>query len=391
MRRFLPDTRGLPRAFWFLWAGTFVNRLGGFVAPFLAIYLTSVRGLSVQRAGLVVSLVGLGAIASGPVGGTLADRLGRRPTLALATLLGGGGMLALGFVRSAALIAPTALFLGFANDLYRPTVAAIVADVVPQEDRARAYGLLYWVVNLGFSISLFAAGFLANRSFMLLFVGDAATTFLFGAIVFVNVPETRPPHDARERARSGGYLAPYGDGLFVAFAALSMIVAIIFFQAHMTLPVDMRGHGVSNAQFGALMALNGVLIVLLQPFMGPFVQRFPWGRVLAAAALLTGFGFALSGLTGGSIAVYALSVTIWTMGEIVMAPATPAVIADFSPASLRGAYQGAFQLAWGGAAFLAPTLGSYLLGRFGPATLWTACAIAGVVSATGFVMVVRRT
>jgi MFS family permease len=87
MRRFLPDTRGLPRAFWFLWAGTFVNRLGGFVAPFLAIYLTSVRGLSVQRAGLVVSLVGLGAIASGPVGGTLADRLGRRPTLALATLL----------------------------------------------------------------------------------------------------------------------------------------------------------------------------------------------------------------------------------------------------------------------------------------------------------------
>jgi hypothetical protein len=40
-RRLLPDFRGLPRPFWVLFVGTLVNRVGGFVLVFLAIYLTA--------------------------------------------------------------------------------------------------------------------------------------------------------------------------------------------------------------------------------------------------------------------------------------------------------------------------------------------------------------
>jgi len=41
--------------------------LGGFVMPLLALYLTGERGLSVEQAGLVVSLYGAGALLSGPL------------------------------------------------------------------------------------------------------------------------------------------------------------------------------------------------------------------------------------------------------------------------------------------------------------------------------------
>ena len=57
MRRLLPDFRDLPRAFWLLWAGGLINRLGTFVQPFLSLYLSSQRGLSIETSGAVVSLV----------------------------------------------------------------------------------------------------------------------------------------------------------------------------------------------------------------------------------------------------------------------------------------------------------------------------------------------
>ena len=47
------DVRGLPRTYWILWTGALINRLGGFVMPLLALYLTGERGLSVEQAGLV--------------------------------------------------------------------------------------------------------------------------------------------------------------------------------------------------------------------------------------------------------------------------------------------------------------------------------------------------
>ena len=84
----MPDVRravretvsGLPRTFWWLWTSTLVNRLGGFVVTFLALYLTRDQGYSATYAGLVASLYGLGGALGAVVGGVLTDRVGRRST-----------------------------------------------------------------------------------------------------------------------------------------------------------------------------------------------------------------------------------------------------------------------------------------------------------------------
>src|SRR5258706_6819435 len=118
-----PSTiRGLPRAFWYVWLGALVNRLGSFVVPFLAIYLTEQRHLSVERAGLTVSLYGLGSFAAGPVGGLLADRLGRRASLGLATCGGAAAMLQIGLARAPAHVYPAALLLGLCRDAVPPRI-----------------------------------------------------------------------------------------------------------------------------------------------------------------------------------------------------------------------------------------------------------------------------
>ncbi|RQX27405.1 MFS transporter, partial [Micromonospora chalcea] len=100
VRGWFQDTAGgLPRTFWYLWAGTLINRLGSFVLIFLAIYLTQERGFSAAQAGLVIGLWGAGGAVGTTIGGTLTDRWGRRPTLLVAHVGAAGMMIALGLAR----------------------------------------------------------------------------------------------------------------------------------------------------------------------------------------------------------------------------------------------------------------------------------------------------
>jgi MFS family permease len=374
------DVRGLPKAYWILWTGALINRLGGFVMPLLALYLTGERHLSVEQAGLVVSVYGAGALISGPVGGFFADRAGRRPTLLAGLVLGALAMLHLAFARTAAHIAAAAFLLGLLGEMYRPVISAAIADVVPSGDRPRAYGILYWAVNLGFAVGSALGGALSRYGWYLLFVGDAATTLAYAGIVWLRIPETRPAELRHEKPQP--LWAPLRDRPFVAFCVLIMLVGSLFNQAFVTLPIDVRDHGLTPAAYGSLIALNGVLIFLLQPLVSRALSPVPRHRVLAASAALVGAGFGMTALVR-TLPGYVLSIAVWTLGEIAMAGIGPAVAADAAPPAQRGAYQGLFHMSFGAAALIAPALGSFVLGRFGPAALWTACLATGLVSAAG--------
>jgi MFS family permease len=374
------DLRGLPRVYWILWTGALINRLGGFVMPLLALYLTGERGLPIPEVGFIIALLGAGTLCAGPAGGFLADHIGRRRTLVFALASGALAMLHLAFARAPAHIAAAAFLLGLFGDMYRPAVSAAISDLVAPEERVRAYGLLYWAVNFGFAVGAALGGLLSKHGWYLLFVGDAATTLIYAAIVWLRVPETQPQRHEHEVRPP--LWAPLADRRFMIFVLLVTLVWMLFLQSFTTLPVDMRDHGVSPAGYGALIALNGLLIVLLQPFVSRVLGRFPRYRVLAGGAVLVGVGFGMTAIMR-SIPGYALSIAVWSLGEIVMAGIGPAVTADAAPPGLRGAYQGVFQSGMGAAALLAPSLGSLVMAHFGSAALWTACAAIGFVSAAG--------
>jgi MFS family permease len=384
--RWIPATQGLPRAFWLLWWGQLINRAGGFIHPFLTIYLVGPRHVPLQRAGAIMGLVGLGAIGAGPVSGTLSDLLGRKKALGIATGLGAGAMLALGLARTDTSIAIAASAVGFCGEMYRAPCQAMVADVVPAEDRARAFGILYWGVNIGFAIASAVAGFIATVSYTALFVGDAATTLLMGVIVLAGVHETRPAN--REKAPAFHFLKPYGDRTFLGFIVVSSLITMVFSQVGSTLPMELQARGISPRTYGLLLALNGVLIGLLQPFAGTFTRRTPPARVLSVAALVIAVGFVLNDLARGAVSIYALSICVWTMGEIAMAGLTPAIVSEVAPPHLRGSYQGALQLAFAASLAVAPVAGSALLSHFGSSGLWRACGLTGLVASGGFLIFV---
>jgi len=380
-------TAGLPRTFWVLWCGLFINRAGTFVMPFLALYLSQGRGFPVATAGAVVSIYGLGAAVASPLGGWLADHVGRRATMVAALSLGGLSMIALGFAHDLALIAPLTFVAAVLGESYRPAMQAAVADLIPPHDRLRAFGMVYWVINLGFSVGLLLAGAIASRSYLWLFLGDGLTSLAFAFLVWRLVPETRPaPSAHEEQAPSQGFassfLAPYRDRPFLLFVLLSVLVLLVFMQHLAAVPLEMSARGVSNAWLGFVLALNGIVIVLVQPFLAPWLGRFDRSRVLAAGAVLVGAGFGLNALATGP-ATFALSVVVWTVGEILVLPTGNALVADIARPSMRGRYQGAYGLSFGLAAFGAPLIGTAVLQQWGSAALWAGCLVAGLAVAAG--------
>jgi MFS family permease len=373
---------GLPRTYWTLWAGMLLNRLGGTIFFLLGLYLTRDRGLRAEVAGLIISLYAAGGLVAGPVGGALADRVGRRATLLAGTACAGTLMLALGLARSTAAIAVLAPFVGFCTIACVAPLQAAVADVVPPAHRGRAYGLLYWAVNLGFATASAFGGALAERHFGLLFVIDALTTFGYGAVVFFAVPETRPAA-ARDAAQAGSLarlVVPFRDRAFVKFVVIQALLLLAFSQVIVTLPLDMRAHGLGLTHIGWLLGLTGVYIVLAQPLALRWVRGFDHVQWLVAGCVLTGLGLGATAFAGGAL-VYALSSFVWTLGEVGFSTAAPALVAELAPVARRGAYQGTYQLAWGTASMLGPTLGTFVLARFGAHALWGGCLATCLVAA----------
>jgi len=378
---------GMPRPFWFLWAGMLVTRAGNFVLPFLALYLTQELHLSLRQAGLAIGLFGAGGTLANVVGGYLSDHIGRRATLVTALGLGGLGMIALGAVHRLELLLPGIFLVALVTEMYRPAMQAAVSDLVAPQDRVRAFGLVYWVINVGFAIGLTLGGWMAQRSFAWLFIGDGATTLVFAVLIGLGVPETRPPRIARPAHQApprpwAEFFAPYRDGRFMLFVALSFLFGLVFMQNATTLALDMVAHGVSKAGYGTVLALNGIVIVLVQPFLGPSLARRSRSRVMAAGSALVGLGFGLNAVVH-TTAQYAAAVVIWTIGEMGVLPVANALVADLAPVERRGRYQGAYGSSFALAVCVAPAIGMTALGMLGSTGLWLCCLATGLILAAG--------
>jgi MFS family permease len=377
--RFATLTADLPATYWFIWFGILINRLGSFVIPFLTLYLTSQRSISVSQAALTVSLFGAGSFLAQLAGGELADRLGRRPVLLMSLFIAPVAMILLGLMRSLPLIALFTFILGFFTDLYRPAQAAAVADLVPPSARTRAFGYQNWAVNLGFSLAPILAGFMARYNYFLLFLGDALTTFLFGLIVLARVPETRPAQvghavqvSLKERMRQ-----VRREPLLLIFSFITLFVGIIYMQGYVTLPLDMQAHALTPADYGLAIAVNGILIVALSIQVSHAASNWPRFRAMAAAVFLLGIGFGLNMFAVELLPFYFFTVAIWTLGEITAGAVAPALIADLSPLELRGLYQGIFGSAWGLSFLIGPILGGWAYEHIGPQGLWLSCFVLG--------------
>jgi MFS family permease len=380
------NLRALPREAWILYAGTFVNRFGSFVATFLVLYLRS-KGYAPIEAGGAAGAYGAGSLAAATVGGYLADRLGRRNTIVLSMFSVAAAMLGLSQAGSLPAIVALTAAIGFTGELYRPAAQALLGDLVPAERRVAAFAAYRLAVNAGFAFGPAVAGFLADRSFFLLFLGDAATSIVFGVIALVALPHGTRSRRSEER-RGEAFRTILADRAFLLFCLATLVAALVYMQIFAALPLHVRDSGLSNVAFGWLISLNGLVIVLVELPLVAFTQRLPARPVMALGNLLVAVGF---GLTAFSHDVLPLvgTVLVWTFGEMVGAPVANAYVQSFAPPHLRGRYSGTWGLTNAIGLILAPVGGTALY-QWSPGALWAACAVLGTVAAALILLGPRR-
>jgi len=363
--------RELPSTVRILVAGTFINKTGSFIIPFLTIVLKREFHLTSGQVGALVMAYGAGSLVSVLAGGVTTDRLGRRATLLLSLFGSGALAILMGFAPSLRVFATLLILFGFVADLYRPAATSIIADLLPSAQRAVGFAAMRMAINLGFAVGMTLGGLLADWSWRLLFIGDGVTTALFGTLVYFFIPETRP---AAAPPAAGSSLpaaaSPWRDTVFLQAMGVSFAFALIFFSHITALPLTMTVNaGYPARVYGVLIGTNGLLIALFEMSVVHRLRDRRRLRVAALGAALTGVGFGLSGVFL-HWAWFLATVVVWTAGEILSSPFKMAFVSDWAPPAQRGRYLSLYQATWSVAMALNPVLFLPLQSRLGDRAFW---------------------
>ena len=377
--------RGFPRPVWFLFLGTFINRFGTFVIPFLTLHLTRL-GYSVSASALALSAYGAGHLIASAVGGHLADTIGRRRTIVISMIANAGGMLLLSQAEHLWLLVTLAFLTGLTGEFYRPASGALLADLVPADQRVIGFAAYRFAINAGWTFGPAVAGFLARHAYLWLFLGDALTSLAYGLIAFAFLPrDTRAAsagwgfvrstaQSLKETARTALADPRFGQLVLATFA-----VALVFLQMLSALGLEIKAAGCSDQVYGLVLAVNGALIVLFEIPLSGFTQRLPMRPVIAVGFACIGAGAGLYAWAG-SPWEYALGMAVSTLGEMLSMPVALAYLTRLAPEHMRGRYLGVYGLTWAGALACGPSLGMALF-AWKPAALWLSCAALGLIAA----------
>jgi len=373
------NIRAMPSTAWVLFAGSFVNRLGTFVLPFITLYLTSERGYTAPQAGIAIAAYGLGGLLAQAVGGLIADRIGRRNTIAVSMFAAAGLTLLLYGASTLLAVYPLMFLLGVAAEMYRPASGALIADLLPPDQRVTAFTLYRLAVNIGWAVGLALGGFVLERSAALLFVADAASSAIFGVIALVALP-----HGTRTKKHEEAHLATarssiLADKGFLVFLAAVLITGSVYAQNASTFPLHLRDHGHDPSTYGLLQAMNGLLVVLFELPVIAWTQRRNKFSMIALGQLLIGLGFC-SLLVAEQMPALVAMIVIWTLGEMIESPVAATIAADRAPPHARGRYQSAYGGMFGVAWMIGPIVGTAVYSR-SPNAVWIGCGVLGVVAA----------
>ncbi len=375
-----------PRAFWTLVMVTFIDRLGGaLLFPFFALYITSKFKVGMTEVGILFALFSVSSFIGVLLGGALSDRMGRKGMVIFSLVSTSFSSVIMGLVDSLTAFFTLALIVGIFTDAGHPAYQAMVADLLPEEKRAEGFGIIRVVFNLSVAIGPAIGGFLAARSYLTLFITDAVISLISAFIIWRAMPETRPqpiegsvPEGVLTTFR--GYGKVLRDSTFVLFIFAGVLSGFAYMNMNTTLGVFLRdSHGIPESGYGFILSMNAAMVVLFQFWITRRVKGFAPLLVMAAGTLLYAIGFAMYGFVA-TYALFMLAMVVITIGEMIIAPMSQAIVAKFAPEEMRGRYMAIAGFSFGIPYAIGPLLAGMLLDSMHAELLWGAAGIVGLLS-----------
>jgi len=379
-----------PRQFWILVVGMFIDRLGGaLLFPFFTLYLTRKFQIDMTRVGLIFGMFAISSFIGSMVGGALTDRWGRKSILLFGLAMSGLSSVLMGVINELPLFLVVTLIVGILSDVAGPAYQSLVADLLPEEKRAQGFGILRVVANLAVTIGPLIGGFLASRSYLILFITDATTSVITAIILFFTLKETYHPKESGEPQESvaetfKGYFKVLRDHAFAGFLIASVLMVLVYMQMNTTLAVYLRDyHGVPEQGFGYILSLNAIMVVLLQFPITRWINRYRPLIIMTFGTLLYAVGFAMYGFVS-VFALFLLAMAIITVGEMFVSPVSQSIVARLAPEDMRGRYMAVYGFTWLVPFAIGPLLAGLVMDNLNPNWVWYFAGIIGLVAAAGY-------
>ena len=385
--RFRDTLRGLPRRVWITSLGSLILQVGSFLPVFIVLYLTQ-RGYSAGAAGFVLGASGLGSVLGNVIGGYLSDTIGRRSAILLSVVTTAALTAIVPFVGPLAAIIVVVGLIGVTSQIHKPAMAAMLVDsVTTSQQRLAAFGVLRFAMNIGAALGGVLGGVLASISYVGLFLGEAAALLLFGVIMAVLLRDaTRSPSDTdptdttdKQAEVAVGYRQALTDRTLVRFLLMTVFAMFVYIQTTVGLPLHVSEVGLDERDFGLLMGLNGLVVVMLELPLISVVSRYRPDHVLALGNLFTCVGLTLTGFTT-EMGLLSVAVLIWTFGEMAYSSIVQAHLVSLTPPGMIGRYQGLYGAAYTIGTGAGPVIGGAVY-AFAPSLLWTMIGVLGLLSA----------
>ncbi|RNB82086.1 MFS transporter [Brevibacillus fluminis] len=379
--------------------------------PFMALHFSEAFGK--ETAGFLLMLPPLLGVYASLIGGQMADRLGRRPTM----LLGAGlqaVMLGLFTLSNSPWIDYIAFIgLGVGGSFYWPASSAMVADLTPEEDRRHVFATFYTAMNVGVVFGPVLGSFFYIYYRTPLLIVCTAVTLLYTLAIFFIIKESLPGEVKNQAAQSRStfglkeqwrsYSVIFSDKVFALYIISGILIAIIMMQLDLYMAVYIKEYVPvqplfswgdfsfmigGTKLFGWMVGLNGLLVVLFTLVVTNWTARWNDRRAFIISSIIFGLGMAMMGLTTNVWLLFGC-IAVLTLGELIRTPVAQSFVSKYAPEDQRGQYMGATTLQFSIGRFFAPlliTASQWMppLGVFGIILL------CGLISAYLYVIMFRK-
>ncbi len=263
-----------------------------------------------------------------PLWGSLSDRIGRKP-LILFGLFGFAVTFALfGLSTSYAEMLFYRILGGIVSAAAIPTVSAMVADLLPPQERAKGMGVIGAGVGLSFVFGPVIGGVLGDQNYAYPFFAASGVALLTLFVVLAVLPESLP----RDR-RSGATRENRGNPFVALFGSLALmynllfVVSFAFSGLETTFALYINDlYGMTPKDLGEMFFVMGIIAAAVQGGMiGRLVKRWGEPGVLSVGLMLYAFGF-MAILYSHSFWTFALSLSLFGAGQGMIRSTATAII-----------------------------------------------------------------
>ncbi|MEV8627085.1 MFS transporter [Streptomyces sp. NPDC051079] len=388
MKNFVQLIRELPTAVRIMLLCAMARAVSFFgILAYLPIYLNDSLGMDGATVGYVLGVCLLVGTMVSVYGGYLADRFVKVDFMIVLDVLLTGLYGVLPFLDSPVLVIGLLLVANTASSSMSVAANALLADLLPSENRAKVFSLRYSLQNIGAAVGPFLGVFTVKA-------GTGGPFWLAAGVIFAALlplvifrrlftggPAGAKGAEGAEESSDSDESMNFREvlrvmradrrlGLFTLGGILSIVVygPLLTYMSQYLVLVESRDSAYRLVAY--ISAANAIVVISTQYVIGSRLKEktllrwLTWGT---GAFVLGLVGMALS----TEVWIIVAAIVVFTIGEVIVVPAEYMFIDNIAPANLRGSYFGAQNLVHIGVA-IGPIICGFLLVHASPAAMFAA-------------------